>query len=305
VEYFGRSARGLVQQGWKDSQDSVFHADGRLAEGPIALCEVQASVYAARHAAARLARALGEDESAGRLAGQAEALRRRFNEAFWCEELGMYALALDGQKRACRVRTSNAGQCLLSGIADPNRARRIAEELSGESFFTGWGIRTVASTERRFNPMSYHNGSVWPHDNALIAAGFARYGHGDLARRILTGLFDASIAVDLHRLPELFCGFPRRPGESPTLYPVSCAPQAWAAGAALLLLQACLGLTIRAADKRIMLTRPTLPDYLDRVRIENLRLGEARVDLTLSRHHDDVVVDVPRREGRLEVMTVE
>jgi glycogen debranching enzyme len=305
VEYFRRSARGLVQQGWKDSQDSVFHADGELAEGPIALCEVQAGVYAARHAGARLARALGEDATAARLVEQAETLRRRFDEAFWCEELGMYALALDGRKRPCRVRTSNAGQCLLSGIADPGRARRIAQALAGESFFTGWGIRTVASTERRFNPMSYHNGSVWPHDNALIAAGVARYGHGDLARKVMTGLFDASIAVDLHRLPELFCGFPRRPGESPTLYPVSCSPQAWASGSVLLLLQACLGLTLRAAEKKIMFTRPQLPEYLEQVRIENLRLADARVDLTLTRHHGDVVVDVPRREGRVEVMTVE
>jgi glycogen debranching enzyme len=305
VEYFRRSARGLVQQGWKDSQDSVFHADGELAEGPIALCEVQAGVYAARHAGARLARALGDDATAARLVEQAETLRRRFDEAFWCEDLGMYALALDGRKRPCRVRTSNAGQCLLSGIADPGRARRIAQALAGESFFTGWGIRTVASTERRFNPMSYHNGSVWPHDNALIATGAARYGHGDLARQVMTGLFDASIAVDLHRLPELFCGFPRRQGESPTLYPVSCSPQAWASGSVLLLLQACLGLTLRAAEKKIMFTRPKLPEYLEQVRIENLRLADARVDLTLSRHRGDVVVDVPRREGRVEVMTVE
>ena len=305
VEYFRRSARGLVQQGWKDSQDSVFHADGELAEGPIALCEVQAGVYAARHAGARLARALGEDAVASRLVEQAEALRRRFDEAFWCEDLGLYALALDGKKRPCRVRTSNAGQCLLSGIADPGRARRIAQSLMGESFFTGWGIRTVASTERRFNPMSYHNGSVWPHDNALIAAGFARYGYGDYARDVMTGLFDASIAVDLHRLPELFCGFPRRQGESPTLYPVSCSPQAWASGSVLLLLQACLGLSLRAAEKKIMFTRPQLPEYLDQVRIENLRLADARVDLTLTRHRGDVVVEVPRREGRVEVMTVE
>ena len=304
VEYFRRSARGLVQQGWKDSQDSVFHADGELAEGPIALCEVQANVYSARQAGVRLARALGDDGVAARLAEQAEALRRRFNESFWCEEIGMYALALDGQKRQCRVRTSNAGQCLLSGIADPARARRTAVALTGESFFTGWGIRTVASTERRFNPMSYHNGSVWPHDNALIAAGFARYGHGDFARKVMTGLFDASIAVDLHRLPELFCGFPRRPGESPTLYPVSCSPQSWASGSVLLLLQSCLGLTLRAAEKKIMFTRPALPEYLEQVRIEGLRLGDARVDLTLTRHRGDVVVDVPRREGRVEVMTV-
>jgi glycogen debranching enzyme len=265
VEYSRRSARGLVQQGWKDSQDSVFHRDGRLAEGPIALCEVQALVFAARRAASRLMGALGEPSRAEVLATRAESLRRQFEENFWCEELGTYALALDGKKRPCEVRTSNAGQCLYTGIASPDRAARVAAGLLDEASFSGWGIRTVAATERRYNPMSYHNGSVWPHDNALIAAGFARYGLKHEALRIMTGIFDASLFYDLHRLPELFCGFARRVGESPTQYPVSCSPQAWASGSALLMLQSCLNLKVLGTESRLVFGRPVLPPYLQTV----------------------------------------
>jgi glycogen debranching enzyme len=303
VEYARRSPTGLVQQGWKDSHDSVFHADGRLAEAPIALCEVQGYVYAAKLGAAQLADALGRPEHAADLRRQAEALRERFEEAFWCDDLGTYALALDGQKRLCRVRTSNAGHCLYAGIARPERARRTARTLLGSDSFTGWGVRTLAATERRYNPMSYHNGSVWPHDNALIAAGFARYGLMTEATQVLTGLFDASLFVDLHRLPELFCGFPRRPGEGPTLYPVACAPQAWSAAAVYLLLQACLGLEVDGPQSRVVLTSPVLPESLPELRIRNLRAGRGTVDLYVSRHGpDDVGVNVLRREGQVQVV---
>jgi glycogen debranching enzyme len=305
VEYSRRSARGLVQQGWKDSQDSVFHRDGSLAEGPIALCEVQALVFAAWQSAVRLAEALEEPARARELGARAKVLRRRFEEAFWSEELGTYALALDGQKRRCEVRTSNAGQCLYGGIASPERARRVAARLLDDASFSGWGIRTVAATEARYNPMSYHNGSVWPHDNALIAAGFVRYGLKAEALRLMTGLFDASLFFDLHRLPELFCGFHRRPGESPTHYPVSCAPQAWASGSALLLLQASLNLRVLGAESRVVFARPVLPAYLDWVSIRGLRLGEAALDLEIARHGEDTAIAVPRRDGAVEVVTVE
>jgi glycogen debranching enzyme len=305
VEYSRRSARGLVQQGWKDSQDSVFHRDGTLAEGPIALCEVQGIVFAAWRAASRLAEALGERERASAFAARAEALRERFEERFWSEALGTYALALDGRKRPCEVRTSNAGQCLFSGIASPERAARVAASLLGEASFSGWGIRTVAASEPRYNPMSYHNGSVWPHDNALIAAGFARYGLKAEALRVTTGLFDASIFCDLHRLPELFCGFPRRPGESPTHYPVSCSPQSWAAGSALLLLQSCLNLRVLGTESRVVFGRPILPPYLHGVSVRGLRVGAAELDLVVLRHDDDTSVDVPRKTGNVEVITVE
>lgn len=304
VEYARRSATGLVHQGWKDSHDAVFHADGTLAEGPIALCEVQGYVYEAKGRAAELAQALGHPERAQDLRRQAQTLKERFDQAFWCEALSMYGLALDGRKRLCQVRASNAGHCLLTGIADPDRARRTAGMLMGETFFSGWGIRTLAAGEARYNPMSYHNGSVWPHDNALIAAGLARYGYMEFVHKVLAGLFDASIFMDLHRLPELFCGFVRRPGQSPTLYPVACAPQAWSAASVFLLLQACLGLSIRAPEGRIVFFHPLLPEFLPEIRLRNLRVGAASVDLSLKRYEQDVGITVMQREGQVEVVTI-
>jgi glycogen debranching enzyme len=302
VEYARRSRHGLVQQGWKDSWDSVFHRDGTLAEPPIALCEVQGYTYAAKLGAATLARALQLDERAGTLTAEAAALRERFEQAFWCEDIGTYALALDGSKAPCRVITSNAGQCLYTGIASADHARRVAATLMDASSFSGWGIRTVATTEARYNPMSYHNGSVWPHDNALIAAGFARYGLRNAAATLMSALFDATLSFDLHRPPELFCGFPRRPGESPTLYPVSCSPQTWASGAVFLMLQACLGLDVNGVGKTLSFTNPMLPDAVREMRLDRLKVGEASVDLSFGRHGDDVGINVLRREGHVSVV---
>ncbi len=301
VEYLRHSSKGLVHQGWKDSHDSIFHADGTPAQGPIALCEVQGYVYAAKRGAADLAEALGNGDRAETLRRQAEALRVRFEEAFWCEELSTYAIALDGAKRPCRVRSSNAGHCLFTGIADPERARRTAQTLLGADSYSGWGIRTIAATEANYNPMSYHNGSVWPHDNALIADGLSHYRLKDGVLQVLTGLFDASIFVDLHRMPELFCGFHRRPGEGPTLYPVACAPQAWSAAAVFILLQAALGLRIDAPARRVSLDHPLLPPSLKEVRLLKLSVGPARLDLLLQRHGDDVGVNVLHRQGDVEV----
>ncbi len=303
-EYSRRSGTGLLNQGWKDSQDAIFHADGAQAEGPIALCEVQGYVYAAKRAAARLAENLEMPERARALEQQASLLRERFEAAFWCDDLGTYALALDGAKRACRVVSSNAGHCLFTGIASFERAARVARTLTDEANFSGWGIRTIASTERGFNPMSYHNGSVWPHDNSIIAAGFALYGLKDAAVKVLDGLFDAALQFELHRLPELFCGFPRRPGEAPTHYPVACSPQAWAAGAVLLCLQACLGLEVRGPTATVKFSNPVLPAFARRLRINGLRVGDASVDLLLARRAGDVGVSVPRRTGSVSVVTV-
>lgn len=304
VEYARRSRHGLVQQGWKDSNDSVFHANGELAEPPIALCEVQGYVYSAKKAAAELARVLGNHLQAEELATQAENLRVRFEEAFWCEDLSSYALALDGLKRPCRVLASNAGHCLFTGIASEKRARTLAATLTEEHCFSGWGIRTLASKESRYNPMSYHNGSVWPHDNSLIAAGFANYRLKKEAIKLLTGLFDASLFFDLHRLPELFCGFKRRAGEAPTLYPVACSPQAWAAGAVFLLLQACLGLTVLPLQKQLVFSAPVLPEFLKQVTIRRLRVGEASVDLSLTRNADGIGVNVLRKEEGIEFVVL-
>jgi glycogen debranching enzyme len=305
VEYSRRSKHGLVQQGWKDSEDSVFHSDGVLAEPPIALCEVQSYVYAAKLAASELALLLNDGTTARELKNQAESLRCRFEDVFWCEEISTYAIALDGSKRPCRVRTSNAGHCLFAGIATQEHARRVATTLTDEASFSGWGIRTVARNEARYNPMSYHNGSIWPHDNSLIAAGFARYELQGAAAMVLAGMMDASIFFDLHRLPELFCGFPRRPGEAPTLYPVACAPQAWASGAVFLMLQACLGLDVFAPERRLVFSKPFLPQFLPQVSIRDLKVGDATVDLLLTRHDEgDVGVNVLRRNGILDVVVL-
>jgi glycogen debranching enzyme len=303
VEYERRSPNGLAQQGWKDSNDSIFHADGRLAEPPIALCEVQAYVYDARRQASAMAKMLGHTRRAEDLTRQADELREHFEQAFWCDDLGTYALALDRHKEPCRVRTSNAGHCLFTGITAPERARRIADQLFDERMFSGWGVRTLATSERRYNPMSYHNGSVWPHDNAMIAAGLGRYGMTKLAARLMSSFFDVSLFVDLRRMPELLCGFPRRPGEGPTRYPVACVPQAWAAGAVFLMLQACLGLTIDAPG-RLLFSRATLPPFLDRLRISNLTLGANVLDLELERHPHDVSVSASRRAENVEILVL-
>ena len=304
VEYHRAAEKGLVNQGWKDSHNAIFHADGSLAQGPIALCEVQGYVYAAKRLAARSARRLGKHLLGDALDSQAAKLAERFEAAFWCADIGTYALALDGQKRPCRVRTSNAGQALFSGIAAPDRAEAVMRDLMRPSFFSGWGIRTVAREERRYNPMSYHNGSVWPHDNSLIAAGFARHGHKSAIDRVFTGLFDAASYMDLRRLPELYCGFQRGRERGPTLYPVACSPQAWAAGTPLLLLQSSLGLEFDPDRNEILLRKPRLPPFLEEVTLRNLRLGQSTVDLMLRRHGNDVSLQVLRNEGQIMVAAV-
>jgi glycogen debranching enzyme len=301
VEYDRKRSSGLLNQGWKDSDDAIFHEDGRLAPLPIALCEVQAYVYLAYRMAAELAPDMNDMRLAAELRGKAEELRRQFEETFWDEEIGTYVLALDGDKRACRVRTSNAGQVLFSGIAAPERARRVMQGLLDPDFFSGWGIRTVSRRERRFNPASYHNGSVWPHDNAVIALGLARYGHCSEALEVTSALFDAAAHMHLRRLPELFCGFERKRGKAPTLYPVACAPQAWAAVAPYALIQACLGLEIDCGARKVRLRRPRLPQFIDWMTVKRLRVGEARVDLMLRRHEASVAVNLLAREGTAEV----
>ena len=301
VEYSRRSREGLVQQGWKDSQDSVFHADGTLAKAPIALCEVQGYVYEAKVFAADLARRLGDEALARRLRSSAQELKRIFVQQFWCDDVGSYAIALDGDKKPCRVAASNAGHALWSGIATAPHARRIVELLMSERFFSGWGIRTIARGEPRYNPMSYHNGSIWPHDNAIIAAGMARYGHAEAAMRVLAGMFDSSLHFDNYRLPELFCGFARRPGEGPTLYPVACAPQAWASAAVFGVLQACLGLDFDPAKPRVTLLSPRLPDFIQWMRISRLTVREHSLDVLLQRYRNNVGVEVMDRSGALEL----
>ena len=304
VDYRRATDEGLVNQGWKDSVDAVFHADGRLAQGPIALAEVQGYVYAAKRLAAFCARRLGLVDRASELESAAERLAQRFDAAFWCPEIDTYALALDGDKEPCRIRTSNAGQLLFTGIAPRERALKVGSGLLRPDCFTGWGIRTVSSEAARYNPMSYHNGSIWPHDNALIAQGLSEYGLKDECDRVFNGLFQAATYMDLRRLPELFCGFKRFRGRGPTLYPVACVPQAWASGAVFQLIQASLGLTFDLEASAIRLINPHLPAFIDHVVLRDLSLGDARVDLTVRRHGRDVSIEVGRTRGAITAAAV-
>ncbi len=301
VEYHRSNDDGLVNQGWKDSHDAVFHKDGSTAEGPIALCEVQGYVYAAKKCAAHMARQMDRHKQASALDQAADSLKERFEAAFWCDAIGSYALALDGRKKQCCVRSSNAGQVLFSGIASPERASLVAVQMMQPSFFSGWGIRTIAREEARYNPMSYHNGSVWPHDNSLIAAGFARYGHKAAVGRVFRGLFDAATYMDLRRLPELYCGFRRARGRGPTLYPVACSPQAWAAGAPLQLIQSSLGIEFAPERHEIVLRNPELPSFINEITLQDLRVGQLSVDIAVCRQETGVALSILRNDSHVKV----
>jgi glycogen debranching enzyme len=287
VEYERRSPAGLVNQGWKDSADSVVHADGSLAEGPIALAEVQGYVYEAKLRIADVHDALGEPARASRLRIEAAALRAAFADAFWDPDEGFLVLALDGAKAPVRSVASNAGHCLYCGIVDDEQAARIAERLLASDMFSGWGIRTLSSRAVAYNPMSYHNGSVWPHDNAIAAAGLKRYGFDDGATRVAGALFDVAAGARDYRLPELFCGFDRGESRSIVSYPVACVPQAWAAAAPFLLVQSLLGISPHAAENTLALNRPRLPERLESVDVDGIRVGHARASLSFTRAATD------------------
>jgi len=301
VEYGRRNNEGLVNQGWKDSYDSVFHADGKLAEGPIALCEVQGYVYGARRAAAEIGRRLGHITYADRQDAQAEALKIAFNNRFWNDKLGTYAMALDAAKQPCLVRSSNVGHLLLTDIVLPERVGKVVSTLMDRSSFAGWGIRTIPQGEARYNPMAYHNGSVWPHDNALIGLGFARHGYHEEASRLFHGLFDAAFYTDLRRLPELFCGFARNRAEGPVRYPVACSPQAWAAAALPALVQATLGLSFEPGTMTVHFRKPKLPPFVDTMTLYNLAVGGESVSVRLVRVGEEVAINVIERTAQIRV----
>ena len=302
VEYERRSEAGLDNHGWKDSHDAVVHADGSLAEGPIALVEVQGYVYEAKLRIADVYEALGDPDRATELRAQAGALRVAFNEAFWDPDEGYYVLALDGRKAQVRSVTSNAAHCLYCGIADDDKAGLVAERLMAPDMFSGWGVRTLSSGSPAYNPMSYHNGSVWPHDNAIAAAGLKRYGFDAGTARIAGGLFDVAAGARDFRLPELFCGFGRDESKSVVAYPVACIPQAWAATAPFMLLQALLGISAHAPGNTLTVDRPLLPEWLSSVHVRGIRVGASHASLAFVRtvsgstgfslleHHGDVRV---------------
>ncbi len=295
IDYQKGEGLGLTNQGWKDSADSVFHADGRFPEGPIALVEVQGYAFAAYGKMAGLAERRGDSVSANRWRARAEQLRDAVEQKFWMEDVGAYGIAIDGEGQLCRVRSSNPGHLLFCGLPAPDRARRVIQQLLSAPFASGWGVRTLATGEARFNPMSYHNGSVWPHDTALCVAGMARYGERDGVVRMLSELFETAVHFEM-RLPELFCGFPRAAGEPPVAYPVACLPQAWAAGAVFMMLQACLGVTVDGWTGEITVDHPCLPIGIDQLRLEDLRVGDARAEL-LFQHAGDRVIAVPGRRS--------
>ncbi|MDY0009455.1 MAG: amylo-alpha-1,6-glucosidase [Bdellovibrionales bacterium] len=304
VEYLRGAETGLGNQGWKDSQDAISHEDGELARGSIALCEVQGYVYAAKRAAAGMARRLGLPDRAAVLLQQAENLKNHFNDVFWQEDMGTYALALDGDKKPCRVKASNAGHLLFCGIVPEDRALRVMDVLMSDDMFSGFGIRTLGAGEKRYepvkNPEGYHNGTVWTHDTALCAAGMAKYGCEERAAKLMTGLFDAAQHFPQMRLPELFGGLPRDAnGTPPAAYPVACNPQAWASAAESLLLQSMLGLGVDGGAKTVTLHRPHLPRWLTELEISGLRIGDGMISLRLQRHDDGI--DITRTGGTPDI----
>lgn len=288
IDYARGAETGLSNQGWKDSEDSVFHSDGRFPVGPVALVEVQGYAYAAWRAMAAIARRLGET-GADVWDARAEAMRLAVEERFWMEDEGFYGIAVDGAGELCRPHTSNPGHLLFMGLPSPERAAKVTERLLAAEFDSGWGLRTLALGSVRFNPMSYHNGSIWPHDTALALAGMSRYGEREGVAQVFCDLFQAAKCFDM-RMPELFCGFAKEAGETPIAYPVACMPQAWAAGSTFMMLQACLGLSIDAEAQMIRLVRPTLPNGIDCLSVDGLRVGEAQIDLRFQRLGDGVAV---------------
>jgi len=305
VEYLTRSPGGIRNQGWKDSHDSVVHADGRLAEPPIALAEVQAYVYLAKQRMADVYRALSRPDDARRLQDQAAALRRRYNEAFWMEDEQFFAEALDADKKQVRTVTSNPGHGLYCGIVDEEKAVPLAKRLLSPDMFSGWGIRTMSKAAAAYNPMSYHNGSVWPHDNALIAAGLKRYRFARSTNRVATALFDAAVQADYLRLPELFCGFTRRTPNRPVSYPIACSPQAWAAGSPYLMLQALLGISARAHENLLTVNLPHLPTWLNTVEVRNIVVGDSRISVVFRREGEITSFSLLAREGDVRVVMEE
>ncbi|HEX9987884.1 MAG TPA: glycogen debranching N-terminal domain-containing protein [Chloroflexia bacterium] len=294
VEYVAAATKeGIRNQIWKDSRDSTQFPDGTFAETPVAAVEVQGYVYAARLGLSRLLRRKGDEEAADRLAYEAEALKERFNSAFWMPESGYFAQALDKDKRPVPTITSNPGHALWCGIADEEKARLTAQRIVQPDMVSGWGLRTISDESPSYNPMSYHNGSIWPHDNSIIVAGLKRYGCHDEANKVITEIVDASQYFPYDRLPELYCGFRRdyAHASGPAEYPVSCSPQAWAAAAPILMLQTILGLQADAAQRRLSLC-PRLPDWLNNVRLHNLRVGEQRISLQIDKQGDHAHVSL-------------
>ncbi len=305
VEYSRRSPLGLANQYWKDSGDSILFPGGRLPCMPVATVETQGYVYYAKRRMGELYLDLGQEELGRRLLAEAEEVRRKVEDLFWDEELGYYVLALDGEKNPVRVISSNAGQLLFTGLPSPERAERVIRRLVDSEMFSGWGIRTLSERTHYYNPMSYHNGSIWPHDNALILRGMKRYGADEACLKVVEGIATACTRMENLRLPELFCGFRRTLYDEPVPYPVACSPQAWASGAVFLILQSLLGISPDAPRGIIYVNKPCLPPWLERVRLQNLRVGNSRLGLLFRHENGFTVFSVTEKEGDIRVVIEE
>ncbi len=305
IEYERKSSKGLTNQGWKDSWDAVVHQNGRFPVPPIALVEVQGYVYLAKSGLSKVYRILGESEKSQRLEKEAEELKKKFNQLFWLEEESYFALALDGEKQPVKAITSNPGQGLWAEIIEKEKAEKVVKRLLQPDMFSGWGIRTLSKSAKGYNPMSYHNGSVWPHDNSMIIAGMKKYQFGEEANLVGSALFDAAIHHPYFRLPELFCGFTRRGNNYPVTYPVACTPQAWAAGSIFLILQSILGFQPDALNNILYLNQPQLPSWLNRVEISNLRVGRGNLRMLFIREGKFTRFEVSDSEGGIEVKILE
>jgi glycogen debranching enzyme len=300
TSYTARSPKGLSNHGWKDSWDAVMHSDGTLAKPPVALAEVQGYVYMAKKRTSALYDLIGKSREAEKLKKDAERLKREFNDRFWMEDKKFFAIALD-DIGVCDVISSNPGHCLWSGIVDEKYAKYLADRLFEEDMFTGWGIRTLSSNELRYNPLGYHIGTVWPHDNSIIAMGLHKYNFYDRLSELFTGTYDAASVFPLYRLPELFTGFKRGKYNIPVKYPVACSPQAWSAGTIPYMLIAALGLTPDALNKRLMVVKPHLPPWLNKIDITDLRVGSASVNMEFRREESGTLVNVVKKHGDLDV----
>jgi glycogen debranching enzyme len=297
VEYIRLSEKlGLVNQGWKDSHDSIVFSDGRLAQPPIALSEVQGYTYDAR---LRFAELYPDSDLAGRMMEKASTLKTKFDQDFWMEKSGFYGEALDRDKHIVDSITTNPGHCLWSGLIDKGKAEKVAKRIMDPDMYSGWGIRTLASSEKAYDPQSYHDGSIWPHDNSIIAWGLKNYGFAEEANKIITSLIEASKHFD-YRLPELFCGYPREENKPPVIYHSTCSPQAWASGSIILFIQTMLGLYPDAVNNTLYVN-PTLPDWLKYVTVKNLRIGSQSINLEFRRVGEKTTFDVIGSRGNIKV----
>jgi glycogen debranching enzyme len=297
VEYQRRSSKGLANQGWKDSWDAIMHHDGEVAKSPIALCEVQGYVYEAKYRMASLMRSFGDIKTADRLKKESAEMAKRFEKAFWMPKLGFYAMALDRDKRQTQVISSNPGHLLFTRMLAQDRAKAVTQRFMRDDMFSGWGWRTMSRGERVFNPLSYHRGSVWPHDNSLIAHGMALYEFREPANQLFTALYQAALNFRDYRLPELFCGIERREHDEPVQYPVSCSPQAWASGSIFLILMSVLGIRPSAPRRELNIVNPALPEFLEHLSIRNMCVGGSRVGLDFTRRSERTFCNVVDIEG--------